>query len=110
MKRFFLIVLDGCGAGELPDAREYGPGDLGSNTLGNTSGPCSGGLRMPHLAARAGGHRPDGRRPCPAEAPAFWGRLRESSKGKDTVTGHWEMMGIHTAVRSRPIPTDSPTK
>lgn len=47
-RRFFLIVLDGCGVGELPDAIQYGIGDLGANTLGNTA-RAVGGLIMPHL-------------------------------------------------------------
>jgi phosphopentomutase len=101
-RRFFLLVLDGCGAGELPDAAEYGAGDPGSNTLGNTA-RAVGGLHMPHLQRLGWGNivpmegvalRPD--------APAAWGRLTETSKGKDTVTGHWEMMGARLDV---PFPT-----
>ena len=48
MRRFFLIVLDGCGCGELPDALDYGVSDLGSNTLGNTA-KAVGGVRLPTL-------------------------------------------------------------
>jgi phosphopentomutase len=101
-RRFVLIVLDGCGAGELPDAIEYGEGDLGSNTLGNTA-RAVGGLRMPHLARLGFGNVTpmEGVAPDPS-APAAWGRLAEVSRGKDTVTGHWEMMGVRTAV---PFPT-----
>jgi phosphopentomutase len=101
-RRFFLIVLDGCGAGELPDARDYGDGDPGSSTLSHTA-RAAGGLRMPHLAALGWGNVTpmDGVAPDPA-ARAAWGRLSEVSKGKDTVTGHWEMMGVHTRV---PFPT-----
>jgi phosphopentomutase len=103
-RRFFLIVLDGCGAGELPDAAEYGAGDPGSNTLTNTA-RAVGGLRMPNLQKLGWGNVTpmDGVAPRPA-APAAWGRLAEISRGKDTVTGHWEMMGVHTAV---PFPTYS---
>lgn len=101
-RRFFLIVLDGCGVGELPDAAHYGAGDIGSNTLGNTA-RAVGGLRMPHLAALGWGNiTPMAGVPPRRDAPAAWGRLAEISEGKDTVTGHWEMMGIHTAV---PLPT-----
>jgi phosphopentomutase len=101
-RRFFLIVLDGCGAGELPDARDYGEGDLGSNTLSNTA-RAVGGLQTPHLAALGFGNITPmpGVSPAP-DAPAAWGRLTEVSKGKDTVTGHWEMMGVATRV---PFPT-----
>ena len=101
-RRFFLIVLDGCGAGEMPDAAQYGEGDVGSNTLGNTA-KAVGGLRMPNLERLGWGNVTpmQGVAPRP-DAPAVWGRLAEVSRGKDTVTGHWEMMGVETAV---PFPT-----
>lgn len=101
-RRFFLIVLDGCGAGELPDASDYGAGDIGSDTLGNTS-RAVGGLHMPHLAALGFGNivPMQGVAPRP-DACAAWGRLTEVSRGKDTVTGHWEMVGVRTEV---PFPT-----
>ena len=101
-RRFFLIVLDGCGAGEMPDALEYGEGDLGSNTMSNTA-MAVGGLKMPHLAALGWGNITSmaGVDSHPA-APALWGRLAEASKGKDTVTGHWEMTGVQTDI---PFPT-----
>src|SRR5262245_58483038 len=95
-RRFFLIVLDGCGAGELPDAIDYGESDLGSNTLGNTA-RAVGGLTVPNLQRLGFGNiTPMEGVPLGADAPAAWGRLAEASKGKDTVTGHWEMMGIRT--------------
>ena len=99
-KRFFLIVLDGCGAGEMPDAVPlYGQSDRGANTLANTA-RFVGGLSMPALQKLGWGNvtAMDGVAPAP-NAPAYWGRLAEASLGKDTVTGHWEMMGVHTAVR-----------
>jgi phosphopentomutase len=101
-RRFFLIVLDGCGAGAMPDAAEYGATDPFSNTLGNTA-RAVGGLEMPHLERLGWGNVTPmaGVAPRPG-APAMWGRLAEASKGKDTVTGHWEMMGIRTDV---PFPT-----
>ncbi len=69
-RRFFLIVLDGCGAGELPDAMEYGAGDLGSNTLGNTA-RAVGGLRIPNLAALGWGNivPMEGLPPIPTRPP-----------------------------------------
>ena len=101
-RRFVLIVLDGCGAGELPDAAQYGPGDPGSNTLGNTA-EYVGGLVMPVLSRLGMGNITPMRGVTPEpEALAAWGRLAEVSSGKDTVTGHWEMMGVRTTI---PFPT-----
>jgi phosphopentomutase len=92
--RACVIVLDAVGAGELPDAEEYG--DVGSNTLGNVA-RAVGGLDLPNLEALGLGNiMPlDGCPPQPG-APAVAGRLVERSKGKDTTTGHWEHMGIVT--------------
>jgi phosphopentomutase len=85
-------VLDSVGAGELPDAAAYG--DVGSNTLGNTA-RAAGGLKMPHLGAMGLGNITDvvGVPPV-AETLASWGKNAEASAGKDTTTGHWEMMGL----------------
>jgi phosphopentomutase len=93
--RACVIVLDAVGAGELPDAAEYG--DEGSNTLGNVA-KAVGGLDLPNLEALGLGNvEPlDGCPPQPG-APAIAGRLLERSKGKDTTTGHWELMGVVTA-------------
>src|SRR3954470_2351515 len=95
MARACVIVLDAVGAGELPDADEYG--DTGSNTLGNVA-KAVGGLDLPTMEALGLGNvEPlDGCRPQPG-APAVAGRLVERSKGKDTTTGHWELMGVVTA-------------
>ena len=95
-----MIVLDAVGAGELPDAASYG--DEGSNTLGNVA-RAVGGLDLPALEALGLGNvMPlEGCPPQPG-APAVAGRLLERSKGKDTTTGHWEMVGVVT-------PTAMPT-
>jgi phosphopentomutase len=95
-----VIVLDAVGAGELPDADEYG--DTGSNTLGNVA-KAVGGLDLPTMEALGLGNvEPlDGCPPQPG-APAVAGRLVERSKGKDTTTGHWELMGVLTV---QPFPT-----
>jgi phosphopentomutase len=95
-----VIVLDAVGAGELPDADQYG--DEGSNTLANVA-KVVGGLDLPNLEAFGLGNvEPlDGCPPQP-RAPAIAGRLVERSKGKDTTTGHWELMGVVTA---QPFPT-----
>jgi phosphopentomutase len=90
-----VIVLDAVGAGALPDAGEYG--DEGSNTLANVA-KAVGGLDLPNMEALGLGNvEPlDGCPPQPG-APAVAGRLVERSKGKDTTTGHWELMGVVTA-------------
>ena len=89
--RAIVIVLDSVGIGELPDAAAYG--DQGSDTLGNLARAVP--LRLPTLAsmglarlvpALAGGTGPS--------CTASYGRMAEKSAGKDSVTGHWEMMGV----------------
>jgi phosphopentomutase len=100
MPRACVIVLDAVGAGELPDAAEFG--DEGSDTLGNVA-RAVGGLDLPNLEALGLGNvEPlEGCRPEPG-APAVAGRLLERSKGKDTTLGHWELMGV---VTPQPLPT-----
>ncbi len=100
MARACVIVLDAVGAGELPDAAAYG--DEGSDTLGNLA-KAVGGLDLPSMEALGLGNV-EPLEGCPPQpgAPAIAGRLMERSKGKDTTTGHWEMMGIVTA---QPFPT-----
>jgi phosphopentomutase len=95
-KRAIVIVLDSVGAGELPDAGVYG--DQGSDTLGNIARQVR--LEVPTLrrlglagVANIGGGR---------VGEAACGRMAEASAGKDSVTGHWEMMGI---VLDRAFPT-----
>src|SRR6476659_7369934 len=96
MSRACVIVLDAVGAGELPDAAQYG--DEGSDTLGNVA-RAVGGLDLPNLEAFGLGNvlPLEGCPPQPG-APAVAGRLFERSKGKDTTTGHWELMGVVTPV------------
>jgi phosphopentomutase len=95
-----VIVLDAVGAGELPDAADFG--DEGSDTLGNVA-KAVGGLDLPNLEAFGLGNVKE-LEGCPPQpgAPAIAGRLLERSKGKDTTTGHWELMGVVTA---QPFPT-----
>lgn len=102
MGRVLLIVLDGCGAGAAPDAAKYGPYDALSNTLGNVASAV-GGLKVPYLQSLGFGNITPmvGVAPRPA-APAVWGRLTERNAGKDTVAGHWEMMGLRL---DEPFPT-----
>ncbi|MBA3716781.1 MAG: phosphopentomutase [Actinobacteria bacterium] len=100
MPRACVIVLDGVGAGALPDADRFG--DEGSNTLGNVA-QAVGGLDLPNLEALGLGNVAmlEGCPPQPG-APAVAGRLLERSAGKDTMTGHWELMGV---VTPQPMPT-----
>jgi phosphopentomutase len=100
MPRACVIVLDAVGVGALPDADAYG--DEGSDTLGNVA-RAVGGLDLPNLEALGLGNvqELDGCPPQPG-APAVAGRLLERSKGKDTTSGHWELMGVVTA---QPFPT-----
>jgi len=95
-----VIVLDAVGAGALPDASDYG--DEGSDTLGNVA-KAVGGLDLPNLEALGLGNV-EPLEGCPPQpgAPATAGRLAERSKGKDTTTGHWELMGV---VTPQPMPT-----
>ena len=91
--RAIVLVLDSVGVGELPDAHRYG--DEGSNTLGNTA-RAVGGLRMPNLGGMGLGNITEiAGVPRTDEPSASWGRNAEASAGKDTTTGHWEMMGLH---------------
>jgi phosphopentomutase len=106
MPRACVIVLDAVGAGELPDAHEYG--DEGSDTLGNVA-RAVGGLDLPNLEHLGFGNIEDLEGCPPTEgAPAVAGRLFERSKGKDTTTGHWELMGIVTAVAMPTYPHGFP--
>jgi phosphopentomutase len=100
MARACVIVLDAVGAGALPDADAYG--DDGSDTLGNVA-RAVGGLDLPALEALGLGNV-EPLEGCPPQpgAPAVAGRLLERSKGKDTTTGHWELMGV---VTPQPMPT-----
>ena len=106
MPRACVIVLDAVGAGELPDAHEYG--DEGSNTLANVA-KAVGGLDLPNLEQLGLGNVEDLEGCPPMEhAPAVAGRLLERSKGKDTTTGHWELMGIVTPVAMPTYPHGFP--
>ena len=102
MRRVILIVMDGCGVGALSDAAAYGKTDPQSATLPHVA-DAVGGLHLPALARLGLGNIAPilGVAPDP-DATGGWGRLAEASAGKDSVTGHWEMMGI---VTNTPFPT-----
>jgi phosphopentomutase len=90
--RFVILVADSVGAGAMPDAAEYG--DAGTDTLGNVS-RAVGGLSLPALGRMGLGNVVSILGVPPVAHPAAsWGRMAERSPGKDTITGHWEMMGV----------------
>ena len=99
MKRVFLIVLDSCGIGAMPDAEKFG--DVNVNTLAACA--TSQKLHIPNMV-KAGLGNIDGVSCLPKEAAptGAYARLRESSMGKDTTIGHWEIAGI---VSPDPLPT-----
>ncbi|MGE4320358.1 MAG: phosphopentomutase [Acholeplasmataceae bacterium] len=91
-KRVFLIVMDSLGIGEAPDADKYN--DIGANTIGHIAERMD--LKCPNLKAMGYGNIAPIRNIEPVEHPkAFYTRMQEASLGKDTMTGHWEMMGMY---------------
>lgn len=103
--RIFLVVLDSVGIGALPDAADYG--DEGANTLGHIAEAV--GLALPNLATLGLGNIAPLKGIPPAAAPkAHYGKMAEISAGKDTTTGHWELMGIHTKVPFKTYPNGFP--
>ncbi|MDK2835411.1 MAG: phosphopentomutase [Thermosediminibacterales bacterium] len=100
IKRIILIVMDSVGIGELPDAANYN--DVGSNTLGNVA-KAVGGLNMPNFKSLGLGNISVIKGVNPVKKPkAAYGKMAEISAGKDTTTGHWEMMGL---ISKDPFPT-----
>src|SRR5215212_7104782 len=99
MPRATVIVLDACGVGALPDASEYG--DAGSNTLGHLAEQV-GGLELPALQRLGLGSILPLVGVPPALSPVLHGRLAPLGPGKESTTGHWELMGV---VPPGPLPT-----
>jgi phosphopentomutase len=98
-RRAFVVVIDACGVGALPDAAAYG--DDGANTLAHLA-EALGGLQLPTLQALGLGSILT-LRGVPASAdPAIHGRLHPLGPGKDSISGHWELMGV---VAEHPLPT-----
>ena len=99
MRRATVVVMDACGVGALPDAAAYG--DAGSNTLVHLAEQV-GGLRLPTLQRLGLGSIVPIMGVPPAREPALHGRLHPLGPGKESVTGHWELMGV---VPEHPLPT-----
>jgi phosphopentomutase len=99
VRRAAVIVLDACGVGALPDAGDYG--DTGANTLAHLAERV-GGLELPTLERLGLGSILPLRGVAPADSPVLHGRLAPLGPGKESTTGHWELMGV---VPARPLPT-----
>ena len=97
MSRVFLTVLDAVGAGEAPDAADYG--DVGTNTLGHVIAKCD--PKLPNMAALGLGRIPNTGYKWDGPVKGAYGRGTEQSKGKDTTSGHWEIAGVRV---ERPFP------
>ncbi|GLB58067.1 phosphopentomutase [Cytobacillus sp. NCCP-133] len=92
-KRVFLIVMDSVGIGEAPDAEKFG--DKGADTLGHIAERMNG-LNMPNLGKLGLSNIREIKGIQKAEKPlAFYTKMQEASNGKDTMTGHWEIMGLN---------------
>ncbi|MDO4174139.1 MAG: phosphopentomutase [Eubacteriales bacterium] len=92
-KRVFVIVMDSLGVGALPDAAEYG--DAGTDTLGHISASVKE-FHIPNLQELGMANLHPLVQVAPVDKPkGYYTRLKEASTGKDTMTGHWEMMGLH---------------
>lgn len=93
IQRAIIIVLDGVGAGETPDAADYG--DVGSNSLSNTA-RIIGGLHVPNMEQIGLGHiTPILGVEAVVPTLGAYGKMRPISAGKDSISGHWELMGIY---------------
>lgn len=95
-KRVFVIVMDSVGIGAMPDAANYG--DKGSHTLRHAAQAKEHGLYVPNLEKYGLGNLDDikGVKPVKSHPHAYAMKMKEASTGKDTMTGHWEFMGIYT--------------
>jgi len=107
-KRIHLIVLDSVGIGESPDAKLFG--DEGADTLGHTAEAMNG-LHMPNMAKLGLSNiRPILGVPVAADPLAMYGKMQESSVGKDTMTGHWEIMGLNISTPFKVYPNGFPAE
>jgi phosphopentomutase len=105
-RRAFVVVLDACGVGALPDAAEYA-GDEGSNTLVHLAEDV-GGLDLPVLARLGLGSIVPLLGVPPADHPVVHGRLHPLGPGKESTTGHWELMGVVPAAALPTYPNGFP--
>ena len=107
LKRVFVIVLDSMGMGAMADAARFG--DEGADTLGHISQTVEH-FYIPNLASLGLANLKSLKQVQPQEHPlGYYAALNEKSNGKDTMTGHWEMMGIETFLTSSIISTVFPS-
>ncbi|MFT4413255.1 phosphopentomutase [Fredinandcohnia humi] len=105
-KRIFLIVMDSVGIGEAPDAKKFG--DEGSDTLGHIA-ETQNGLHMPNMAKLGLSNIKEIKGIQRVEKPlAYYTKMQEASNGKDTMTGHWEIMGLHIETPFQVFPEGFP--
>lgn len=105
-KRIFLIVMDSVGIGEAPDAENYG--DNGADTIGHI-GEQMNGIHMPNMAKLGIGNIREIKGVKKEDKPlAVYTKMKESSNGKDTMTGHWEIMGLNIQKPFRVFPEGFP--
>lgn len=107
-RRVFLIVMDSVGIGEAPDAELFG--DKGADTLGHIA-EYMGGLKMPNIMKLGLGNIRELKGIPAVEKPmACYGKMQEASKGKDTMTGHWEIMGLRVDKPFQTFPDGFPAE
>jgi phosphopentomutase len=105
-ERICLIVLDSVGIGELPDAERFG--DKGAHTLGHIAAGAKP-FSLPNMAKLGlGSIEQLDQVPAAASPAAYYGKMAEASVGKDTMTGHWEIMGLHVKVPFNVFPHGFP--
>ena len=105
-KRIFIVVMDSVGIGEAPDAERFG--DKGSDTLGHIAERMNG-LNMPYMGKLGLSNIRELKGIEKAEKPlAFYTKMMEASNGKDTMTGHWEIMGLNIQTPFRVFPEGFP--
>jgi phosphopentomutase len=104
-RRAFVVVIDACGVGALPDAASYG--DEGANTLVHLA-EAAGGLTLPTLGALGLGSIVPIEGVGPATDPALHGRLHSLGAGKDSTAGHWELMGVVSEIAPPTYPSGFP--
>ncbi|SDO08048.1 phosphopentomutase [Paenibacillus sp. yr247] len=107
-ERISVIVLDSVGIGELPDAKEFG--DSGAHTLGHIADKVSG-FSLPNLQRMGLGSIADIKGiPATNSPEGYYGKMAEVSVGKDTMTGHWELMGLRISTPFNVYPNGFPEK
>jgi phosphopentomutase len=107
-KRIFLIVMDSVGIGEAPDAEKFG--DKGAHTLGHIAEKMNG-LKMPNMEKLGLGNIEKLKGIQEVEQPlAYYTKMQEASNGKDTMTGHWEIMGLHIETPFKVFPEGFPNE